>query len=199
MSAVKQLTQDQLRVQITDMHTCVICASSFKNRQSIYLHMNKVHGIRFRQTDYRCCSGCKIELNDENWHKTARRGNRYLCVKCQNARTNANSRACRRKTKLEMILAYGGQCQCCGERTPEFLTIDHIFNDGARDREKFGHYAKNRPRPSSGSAFFYYLKRNGWPKDRFQLLCFNCNCGKFVALDKICPHKREAICERRAG
>src|SRR5262252_4538483 len=36
--------------------------------------------------------------------------------------------------RLEMIAAYGGECACCGETEPVFLTLDHVNGDGAAHR-----------------------------------------------------------------
>lgn len=87
-------------------------------------------------------------------------------------------RAFTRRTKLAVIEAYGAKCACCAETLFEFLTIDHIHNDGRRDRLN-GIY---------GLKFYRWLLRNGCPKDRFRLLCMNCNFarGKFG----YCPHER---------
>lgn len=94
---------------------------------------------------------------------------------------NAHKRAFTRRLRLAVLSAYGGRCQCCGETTEEFLTIDHVYNDGAAHRKNIG---------GGGSSTYIWLKRNGFPKDRFQLLCMNCNWGK--ARYGQCPHIREA-------
>jgi hypothetical protein len=87
------------------------------------------------------------------------------------------SKTWRWKLRLEMISAYGGKCVCCGETIPEFLSIDHINNDG---------YEKRIDGEQSGAALYKALKRQGWPSDNYQLLCMNCNFAKghFGA----CPH-----------
>ena len=82
---------------------------------------------------------------------------------------NSYYRTYREKVKLETIEAYGGHCLHCGERDPIVLTIDHIFNDGHIDK-------KNGIQ--GGFKIYQKLKREGWPKDRYQLLCFNCNYRK---------------------
>lgn len=82
--------------------------------------------------------------------------------------------------KEMMIVAYGGKCVCCNERTPEFLTIDHIHGDGQEDRKKNG----------SGYQFYKYLRSIGYPKDRYRLLCMNCNFA--IRFGKICPHQKES-------
>lgn len=86
----------------------------------------------------------------------------------------------RRRIRLEAIAAYGGRCACCGESQTEFLTIDHVYNDGAVERRG--------DRRLTGTKFYQRLKRLGWPKDRYQLLCFNCNCAK--GHFGMCPHQR---------
>ena len=49
-----------------------------------------------------------------------------------------------------------------------FLAVDHIFNDGKKQREELGH---------NPSIFYRWLRNHGYPKDRYRLLCHNCNCG----------------------
>jgi hypothetical protein len=88
------------------------------------------------------------------------------------------SRLYNRNLKAETMQAYGGKCTCCGETILDFLTIDHIENDGAKKRkeEKCG----------LGGTLYRWLKRNNYPKD-FQVLCFNCNFSKNIS-DK-CIHQ----------
>jgi hypothetical protein len=83
--------------------------------------------------------------------------------------------------RKELISEYGGKCACCGEAEPRFLELDHIFNDGALERRKH----KNSRQEVLA------LKRAGWPKDRHQLLCANCNRGKLLN-GGICPHKTKS-------
>lgn len=74
----------------------------------------------------------------------------------------------------ETIQAYGGKCVCCNEKEPKFLTIDHINNDGGSD-------------PYQGVNLYRQLRKTGFPKDRYRLMCFNCNCGR-AANRGVCPH-----------
>lgn len=85
----------------------------------------------------------------------------------------------RDKLKNEIINHYGSRCCCCGESNKLFLTIDHINNDGAKQREKHG----------NGGRFYLWIKKNDYPKD-LQILCFNCNCGRQLN-DGICPHYQQ--------
>lgn len=90
--------------------------------------------------------------------------------------------------KAKGLQAYGGQCVCCGESNPVFLTIDHINNDGAQHREEMGYKANGRGelRIGSGTTMYWWLEKNGYP-DGHQVLCANCNMAK-QSLGK-CPHQ----------
>lgn len=85
------------------------------------------------------------------------------------------------RLKEQLVKAYGGKCVCCGETAIEFLTIDHINGKGAEHRRQLG------SNTASGSNFYRWLRNNGFPKDNFQLLCYNCNCSK--GMNGYCPHK----------
>lgn len=91
----------------------------------------------------------------------------------------------REEAKLDVINAYGGECQCCGEKYHEFLTIDHINGGGKKHRDSL---------PGGARDFYKWLKKQGFPKDNFRLLCMNCNFsyGHFG----YCPHSknRETEC-----
>lgn len=89
-----------------------------------------------------------------------------------------------KKIKLMVLDAYSKgkmECACCGEKEVMFLTIDHIDNDGAKERKKL---------KISGGNFYRWLVRNNFPnKDKYQVLCFNCNQGRQLN-GGICPHKQ---------
>lgn len=71
---------------------------------------------------------------------------------------------------------YGWYCKCCGESEPQFLSVDHINNDGFLDRR-----AK-----LSGASFYKKIIAEGMPS-YYQILCMNCNFGKKVN-GGVCPH-----------
>ena len=93
-------------------------------------------------------------------------------------RARANERAREdRKQYLQFILNhYGARCACCGEVEPMFLTIDHVNNDGNVKRAEQG----------VSTRLYKWIVKNGFPDD-FQVLCYNCNCGKHRN-GGICPH-----------
>ena len=80
-----------------------------------------------------------------------------------------------RAAKIEGIAAYGGKCACCSESRIEFLTLDHI------------HGRSKEPRRITGQKAWARLKARGWPRENYQLLCFNCNCAKGIYGH--CPHQ----------
>jgi hypothetical protein len=85
------------------------------------------------------------------------------------------------KLKNEVMQAYGGQCTCCGETELAFLTIEHIRHDGAAHRQAVG----------SSDAIYRDLRKRGYPKDGYTVLCWNCNMA--TARGGICPHKYSVI------
>lgn len=80
----------------------------------------------------------------------------------------------------ETFQAYGNRCACCGESQRLFLEIDHIKNDGHKD--------KRNGRRKGGKDMYTQLRQQDFPKDRYQILCSNCNHGK-RRNGGVCPHK----------
>ena len=142
------------------------------------------------------CRVCNVELTDENWAPSLRNKNSRICKKCHyekgmiwrrgnRDRVNKSSRKhyrkdpskhhkavdkARKKVRIDMIAAYGGKCARCGISDVDVLAIDHIYNNGAEDRRNHLY----------GYNLYRQLKKLGWPKDEFQLLCKNCNWKKHL-------------------
>ena len=143
------------------------------------------------------CRKCNIELNQNNWVKSLRKKNSKICSKCNLAlgnkwrkenrkRANANAlkhyyknpqkhhkvvHKARVKVRIDMNAEYGGKCSNCGISDIDILDIDHINNNGAEDRRN-NLYGYN---------LYRHLKKKGYPKDEYQLLCKNCNWKKHLA------------------
>lgn len=88
--------------------------------------------------------------------------------------------ASRTRLRAELVAAYGGRCACtkCPETNPAFLTLDHINGDGRAHRMKLGSHT------------YADLRRRGWPREGYRLLCWNCNA--MTRFGRTCPHEEES-------
>lgn len=117
-------------------------------------------GEKPRYRTYRTCQACYYKRNRE--------------------KLNADSRRYNQRLRDECFAGYGGRCACppCGETNPLFLTLDHVNRNGAEEKRKLGH--------TSNLQTYRHAIDLGFPDD-YQLLCFNCNCGR-ERNDGVCPH-----------
>ena len=152
------------------------------------------------------CTRCSTSLTDDNWSPSRIKRKSHLCKSCANALNKKyradnperyksysngwykrhpesardNQRRYVQKLRERVIKGYGGQCQCCGEDTYEFLAIDHINGGGTKHRKSVHH--RN---------FYRWLIKNEFPKKEYRLLCHNCNSS--FGYYGYCPHRREEI------
>lgn len=84
--------------------------------------------------------------------------------------------------RQRVIDAMGGACECCGEREPKFLVIDHIK----------GLEGKARPK---GQMIYFLVRREGYPRDKYRLLCQNCNSAR--SNYGACPHRPDDVWHHR--
>lgn len=87
----------------------------------------------------------------------------------------------KRSLRLEILSEYGHRCVCCGENREPFLTIEHIGGGGESHRK------------SVNGEVYRDIRKQGFPKDKYSILCWNCNCS--TRFGKLCPHKQELLCE----
>jgi len=80
---------------------------------------------------------------------------------------------------MKVIEAYGWKCACCEENKYEFLTINHNGSEEHKSTER-----------GSGGKLYRWLIKNNFPKDSYQLLCYNCNYAK--SFFGYCPHQISA-------
>lgn len=85
----------------------------------------------------------------------------------------------RAKLRAEILEVYGKECACCGEARTERLALDHVNGSGGIERRKLG--------ITSGSNFYCYLRKRGWPIG-YRILCHNCN--QSLGYYGYCPHNR---------
>jgi len=141
------------------------------------------------------CRNCGIGLSKENTYK----GRRGVCRECakeyfrkwyQNNREKKKeaNKAFWKKLREEVFSVYGKQCSCCGESRVEFLTIDHVNNNGSKHRQELKD-SHGRVHKQAGGNFYLWLRKNGYPKDGYRTLCWNCNVSR--GLFGYCPHENE--------
>lgn len=98
--------------------------------------------------------------NKDRWREIRRKYRQNLKVKCFNA--------------------YGGcKCSCCYESNMMMLSLDHINNDGYKQRKELN--------ITGGYRFYQYLRSKKYPEG-YQVLCMNCQFGR-KHNKGICPHK----------
>lgn len=79
----------------------------------------------------------------------------------------------------KIFTIYGDACECCGESESQFLSIDHVNNDGKQHRKdprKLHRWLASQPRQPD-----------------YRILCFNCNLGRARNREGICPHQLKEI------
>lgn len=89
-------------------------------------------------------------------------------------------RELRKKIRFDVLNFYSFgklECACCGEKEYRFLTIDHVNGGGN----------KHRKEKNIGSLPMW-LESRDFPEG-YQVLCYNCNCGR-AWNNGICPHKK---------
>jgi hypothetical protein len=141
-------------------------------------------GHTYEPSNQRGCPACK-----KAYHKQYYADNREKSRKaCRAWRANNLERAkamglsYRRDLKEDVLRHYSGgfpKCSCCGEHRIEFLCLDHEKGGGNKHRAKI---------KRSGTMFYTWIRKNGFPVG-FRVLCHNCN----MALGSFgyCPHTRE--------
>ena len=142
----------------------------------------------FRPSKQRYSSRCRDCISQQNrayYERNAKavkahvRKRYWGNIEAMRAASNAETKRRYHAVKTDVVLGYGGKCTCCGERDIRFLTIDHVEENGAHLRRIGAH--------PTGLPFLKWLRKRNYPTD-FQLLCYNCNCGKHRNAG-VCPHK----------
>lgn len=133
-------------------------------------------------TDWRAANKDKKRIHDRTYEaKHRERVNARFRARSKSEHGRALRKAALRRWKVkirtEMVAAYGGCCECCGETELRFLTLEHKNGGGSKHRKELG----------GQGAVMVQLRRLGWPKTDYTVLCFNCN---LVTKDGLpCPHK----------
>ncbi len=78
------------------------------------------------------------------------------------------------------------KCMCCGEKVLKLLTLDHKNDDGKEHREVLG----------GENPYDYLIRVNFVTHYEFQVLCYNCNLGRYRN-GGTCPHKDSQFARTR--
>jgi hypothetical protein len=125
----------------------------------------------------------KIKIYNRKWRAEHREQVRKTCMKSyykNKEKRSIHTKEKNQNKKFSVLAIYSkGQpkCACCGETNIEFLTIDHVNNDGSKYRKKIN---------CRGSGIYYWLIKNHFPEG-IQVLCMNCNFAK--GQFGYCPHE----------
>lgn len=148
-----------------------------------------VYALASRGKNYQShtCAKCSSRIHSDRMRKARvlrpdvyRRISRRAYWKNRDKK-NAARREWTQRLRDQVFAAYGGyRCNCCGETKPSMLTIDHINNDGGKQR-------KADPVMRWAKHFYAWIIKRGFPKD-LQVLCYNCNISKFRC-GGTCEHK----------
>lgn len=162
----RKVRSKELRLNRENNNVCQQCGKNEITEQKI---CSKCSLNRKKNSEKRLIEGKCLHCND------IRTSDKY-CEKHNNYYINFH-----RKKRQQVIDTFGGKCMCCGEDHIAFLSIDHINNDGSLDR-------KNGIR---SQGLINKIIKEDYPKDKYQLLCHNCNFAKQFWPGG-CPHQKNA-------
>lgn len=132
----------------------------------------------------RVCNSCDELKPIEAYYLTFQKYIQQPCKDCITRRREdpeyrehalQRTRLWRQALRAEVIAALGGCCACCGEIEDAFLAIDHINGGGTAERK------------TASGTFYTRVKRAGFPRDVYRVLCHNCNFA--IHLLGVCPHQ----------
>jgi hypothetical protein len=155
----------------------VAMPSNYRNYREYYKeYSRRPEVIKRRQEKARARAATPEgrQLQKQNSAKYyAKHGARLLAQQRERVRTDREFAARKsqyvkdylKRLKEQLFTALGNKCACCGEANPQFLTIDHIHGGGTRHRRSLG----------SGRSMYLEIIREGIPRDKYRILCMNCN------------------------
>jgi hypothetical protein len=187
MAVCIQCTKEFTPTSLVNTVCSPVCKKARKNivrRQEVKNYNCGICGVEFssaRSNRTTCSRVCSVK----RWRDT--KGKQYWADRYAKdpEKQKIASRKSIQKAKDACYEAYGGyKCAClhCDVINPKFLILDHINNDGAEHRRELGPHG-------NGGSLYGWIIRNNFPP-MFQVLCYNCNCGKNVN-GGVCPHKDE--------
>lgn len=160
---------------------CRVCCRIYAVRKATSRRSTK----DYKEVTEKTCTLCLVTKKSNLFFKRTSSSD-GLESQCRVCHTQSDAKS-KRKLRLDLVLGYGGKCECCSESRIEFLQLDHKFNDGAEERRLMS----RNPKDKSNAIYKLHrrLRRQGFPRDRYQLLCANCNWAK--GMYGLCPHEKE--------
>jgi len=135
------------------------------------------------------CKKCDKNKQLSSFYGNSRGGHLSKCVACyskiskadyENHRDSRMSRGRERQQEVKKLVigkySNHGGCVCCGITELSFLSLDHIRDNGAKDRRENEYH----------SGLYYRLMKLNYPNG-YQALCHNCQWGKRIKKG-FCPH-----------
>jgi hypothetical protein len=157
---------------------------------------SKYHKSKNQNVTEKICSKCNLNKSITEFRKIKSRTDSILydgfCIFCRSIydkernqkpinkiKALMRNRLRMQKMRQMMFDHYGYKCACpgCSETNINFLTIEHINNDGSKHRKEVG---------GTYGVYKDIIDRNFPPE--YTVLCYNCNCAKAHNEEKICPH-----------
>ncbi len=133
-----------------------ICKSCVKIRNKLYRSQHKNRLAVYNKETYA-----------KNKAAVAVRWQKYYQQK--STKINELKKKNREKEFVEFLNLFGNTCEHCGEKERDFLTVDHIHNNGRFKRESKGEILKLTEKVGLMEM-----------KKHLRILCFNCNSGRSV-------------------
>ncbi len=150
----------------------------------------KEHPDKFREAQRKYRAGNPGAVSDWKRNDYQKHREERIAASVQHYKSSPTRRAHdriyqkqhRRRLRNEVLEEYGKICACCGETIHEFLAIDHTNGGGSKHRKSlFGYNV-------AGRDFYLWLKRQGYPKDGYRVLCHSCNQSR--GYYGYCPHEQ---------
>lgn len=142
----------------------------------------------FYMNNHKVCIKCGIKKPLSKFYKSTAYVGGFMsaCKTCKDAydknrvmtwgkeKRKLNQKNYKLRLRQQLLTAYGNRCACCGETTSEFLELDHINGGG------------NKHRKTEKRDLYQVAKAEDYPKDKYRLLCANCNHS--LGVRGYCPH-----------
>lgn len=137
------------------------------------------------------CNLCLLDLPPDSFYRGSNGNPHNPCKSCKNKRRfvwrriNPSGDQRYKEGLRALVFSHYSEtdpptCSCCGVSDGRILTIDH--KDPA-----------TKIKGLSGLELYRRLKLGAFPEG-YQVLCFNCNCGKRTR--KVCPHRELPVIEK---